>query len=252
MKRNPLEKLGDFVLGKGFYIVLFLCVATIGISGYYLIRSVHKPAEPVEPVTGSPSIVLPDEDTAGEVPDVPAPTVQQPLPDSSANLPQSTHNQTPLPDDPQQGKEEQTPQIAPAPAPAVYTWPVKGEILAGYSVETLAYDPTMGDWRAHMGVDIAAAAGTSVLAVRGGTVADIRQDDLMGTTLVIDHGDGITSTYCGLSESPVVQIGDSVETGTVIGAVGVTAIAEGQLPAHLHLEMTDGDTAADPLEYLPK
>ncbi|MFR4561461.1 MAG: hypothetical protein ACLT5P_09805 [Flavonifractor plautii] len=40
MKRNRLEKLGDFVLGKGFYIVLFLCVAAIGISGYYLIRSV--------------------------------------------------------------------------------------------------------------------------------------------------------------------------------------------------------------------
>ena len=39
MKRTLLEKLGDFVLGKGFYIVLFLCVATIGISGYYLIQT---------------------------------------------------------------------------------------------------------------------------------------------------------------------------------------------------------------------
>ena len=39
MKRNRLEKLGDFVLGKGFYIVLFLCVAAIGISGYYLFSS---------------------------------------------------------------------------------------------------------------------------------------------------------------------------------------------------------------------
>ena len=40
MKRNLFQKLGDFVLGKGFYIVLFLCVAAIGISGYYLIRTV--------------------------------------------------------------------------------------------------------------------------------------------------------------------------------------------------------------------
>ena len=39
-KQTILEKLGDFVLGKGFYIVLFLCVATIGISGYYLIRGI--------------------------------------------------------------------------------------------------------------------------------------------------------------------------------------------------------------------
>ena len=33
MKRTVFQKLGDFVLGKGFYIVLFLCVATIGLSG---------------------------------------------------------------------------------------------------------------------------------------------------------------------------------------------------------------------------
>ena len=50
MKRNRLEKLGDFVLGKGFYIVLFLCVAAIGISGYYLIRSVSGSEPAQEPV----------------------------------------------------------------------------------------------------------------------------------------------------------------------------------------------------------
>lgn len=45
MKRTVFQKLGDFVLGKGFYIVLFLCVATIGISGYYLVRTVSTPPE---------------------------------------------------------------------------------------------------------------------------------------------------------------------------------------------------------------
>ena len=38
--RNLIQRLGDFMLGKGFYIVLFLCVATIGISGYYLLNSI--------------------------------------------------------------------------------------------------------------------------------------------------------------------------------------------------------------------
>ena len=60
MKRNRLEKLGDFVLGKGFYIVLFLCVAAIGISGYYLIRSVSGSEPAQEPVTANPSVTLPD------------------------------------------------------------------------------------------------------------------------------------------------------------------------------------------------
>ena len=66
MKRTLLEKLGDFVLGKGFYIVLFLCVATIGISGYYLIQTL-TPAGTSEPVTGNPTVTLPDESTAGTV-----------------------------------------------------------------------------------------------------------------------------------------------------------------------------------------
>lgn len=60
MKRTVFQKLGDFVLGKGFYIVLFLCVATIGISGYYLVRTVSSTPGEAEPVTGSPTVVLPD------------------------------------------------------------------------------------------------------------------------------------------------------------------------------------------------
>ena len=55
MKRTVFQKLGDFVLGKGFYIVLFLCVATIGISGYYLVRTVSSTPGEAEPVTGSPT-----------------------------------------------------------------------------------------------------------------------------------------------------------------------------------------------------
>ena len=60
MKRNLFQKLGDFVLGKGFYIVLFLCVAAIGISGYYLIRTVTGGSQPSEPVTANPTVTLPD------------------------------------------------------------------------------------------------------------------------------------------------------------------------------------------------
>ena len=39
MKKPFHQRVGDFLEGKGFYIVLFLCVAAIGISGYYLFDS---------------------------------------------------------------------------------------------------------------------------------------------------------------------------------------------------------------------
>ena len=57
-----LKKLGDFALGKGFYIVLFLCVATIGISGYYLLQTVLGSTVPgASPVGGDASVTIPDQ-----------------------------------------------------------------------------------------------------------------------------------------------------------------------------------------------
>ncbi len=56
MKQKPTQhKLGDFMAGKGFYIVLFLCVAAIGISGYYLFSGLF--AEP-EGFGSEPSSVV--------------------------------------------------------------------------------------------------------------------------------------------------------------------------------------------------
>ena len=48
------RKLGDFAMGKGFYIVLFLCVATIGISGYYLLKTVVDNTRAAAPAGGTP------------------------------------------------------------------------------------------------------------------------------------------------------------------------------------------------------
>ena len=169
MKRNRLEKLGDFVLGKGFYIVLFLCVAAIGISGYYLIRSVSGSEPAKEPVTATPSITLPDSSAVfpGEQP--------RPEPEAAAQ-----------PDDPQLKKEGEAAAAAPVqPREVVYTWPVKGRVLRGFTVEALAYDETMGDWRTHGGIDIAAEEGRKVLAAGEGQVAEVYDDAMMGTTVTI-------------------------------------------------------------------
>lgn len=248
MKRTLLEKLGDFVLGKGFYIVLFLCVATIGISGYYLFRT-PSPAPgsvPLEPVTGSPEVVLPDTDVHK-----PQGGITVPEPDKPAQQPaEKTAEKTG-----QKGSEGQTQPPAAAAKPkaaAVYTWPVKGEVLRGFSVETLAYDQTMGDWRTHGGLDIASGEGLKVLCVSDGVVKAVYQDDLMGATVVVDHENGVVSTYSNLDSDTTVSAGQEVDTGTVLGTVGKTAIAESGLPAHLHLEMTQDGEAVDPTVFLPK
>lgn len=100
-------------------------------------------------------------------------------------------------------------------------------------------------------MDIAASAGTTVMAPAGGTVSDLYTDDLMGTTVVILHADGVMSTCSNLAAVPTVEIGDTVRTGDVIGSVGTSAIAESEEAAHLHLSMTRNGVSVDPLEYLP-
>ncbi len=246
--RNFFRKLGDFALGKGFYIVLFLCVAAIGISGYYLFRSftAAPSVQPAASAGGGAVVTLPEED-------VPRPVVTVP---ASPNVPDIPEAEVTLPVQPaapesvtQPAPQEPEPQ---RPAAVVYTWPVNGAVLRNFSMETLALDPTLGDWRTHGGLDLAAEEGTKVIAMRSGTVSMEYEDGLMGQTVMIDHGDGLTSVYCGLGDEIPVKVGDEVETGTVIGKVENTAIAESGMSSHLHLETWLNGERVDPEEYLPQ
>lgn len=237
MKRPMKERVSDFMAGKGFYIVLLLCVAALGVSGYYLFSGMEDPGQTV---SGPAKVTVTAAPSAMAVP----PSTATPRPAATARPTATAAPKT-------------TPAATAAPAPvtataSVFTWPVKGEVLRAYSVETLAYDKTMGDWRVHDGIDIAAAAGTQVMAPAGGTVADLYTDDLMGTTVVISHAGGVMSTCANLAAVPSVEIGDAVCTGDVIGSVGQTAIGESAEASHLHLSMTKDGVSVDPLDYLPQ
>lgn len=260
MNRKPTfaENLKKFVEGKGFYVAVLVCVAAIGISGFYLLNSVTAPPEET-PVSGAASVTV----TPSPSPSPSVTPSASPKPSQSA-APRHTASPAPV-ETPSVTvpSPSPSPSAAPSPSPApsvvptrptalVYTWPVKGAVVANFSLETLAYDETMGDWRTHSGVDIAAATGTSVMATADGTVSRVYTDDLMGTTVVVDHGNGMVSSYANLQTQPTVSEGDVVHTGTVIGAVGTSAIAESGRPGHLHFELSEDGIAVDPELYLPE
>lgn len=241
-KKGGLSRLGDFLAGKGFYIVLFLCVAAIGVSGYFLLADSMGPTQSVANPT---QVVVTPPPALPPVTQEPAPT---PTPVPVTPAPTQTATPTPVPTP----TPTPTPTPVPTPAALVFTWPVKGEVLAAHSVETLAYDETMGDWRTHAGMDIAATLGTQVVAAAQGTVIDVSFDELMGATVTVEHQDGLESKYCNLAAKPTVAVGDEVETGSVIGSVGATAAAEGARASHLHFELSKDGAAVDPLDYLPE
>ena len=83
-----------------------------------------------------------------------------------------------------------------------------------------------------------------------GTVASVEDHPLMGTTVVIDHEGGYTTTYSNLQAKPTVQPGDLVTAGQIIGAVGTTAAAEAAQSPHLHFSVAQDGEAVDPGEFL--
>ncbi|MCC8121082.1 MAG: M23 family metallopeptidase [Oscillospiraceae bacterium] len=239
------SNMGRWIAGKGFYIVLFLCIAAIGISGYFLFATFRSSVEVISP-------------TLEEEPQVSAQADPEPeaLPseDSVSTMgrtDQAEAEQTQSADQDGGSQQEDAQEQAGVDLETVeFLWPVSGEVVGAFSVEALAYNATMGDWRVHSGIDIAAELGTQVVAVAAGTVDRVVQDDMMGTTVVIDHGGGLTSTYCNLEKEPAVVVGDQVQAGDLLGTVGETALAESALSPHLHLEMALNGTAVDPLSYL--
>ena len=212
------NKARSFFGGRGFYIALVLCLAAIGVAGYFALVQQAKVAEE-------------DKNT---------PVVRQ---EPVENIQQPEVKPDPEPVQETLQPEELLPQVCS---------PLDGTTVTVFSMTELMYDETMADWRTHDGIDIAAAAGTVVKAAAGGVVESVYTDDLYGTTVVINHGDGLKSCYANLQEVPAVAEGNRVSAGDTIGAVGRTALCETAEPYHLHLSMSLNGESVNPRDYLPQ
>ena len=128
--------------------------------------------------------------------------------------------------------------------------PVNGEIINPFSNGELVKSETLGVWKTHDGVDIKAEAGTQVKAMNHGTVTKVWEDSLWGNCIILDHGDGIQSHYYNLSKAITVIVGDEVDSGEVIGAIGDTAEIEAAQPSHLHFAVKRNGEWIDPISFI--
>lgn len=131
-----------------------------------------------------------------------------------------------------------------------FSMPVEGTVMKGFSAETPVYSKTLEQYVTHLGVDFEAPADAQVRAVDGGTVTAVYEDDSLGITIEITHGDGYVSRYSNLSTAQMVEENDVVERGQVISGVGNSALFETLDPEHLHFELWKDGSPVDPAEYL--
>ena len=206
--------------GRGYYIALALCLAAVGTIGYFALRE--------RPVT-----VKQQE---------PAPTLDiQPAPTQPVVKPAPVVIPEPEPQPEITEPAELLPQVVS---------PLDGTTVTVFSMTELLYDTTMADWRTHDGIDVQAEEGAAVKTAAGGTVQSVTDDELMGTTVVIDHEGGYSTRYSSLQKDVPVTAGQQVVAGEVIGRVGTTSAAESQMGPHLHFSVSRDGAVIDPHDYV--
>lgn len=222
-KRKHTSRFVRFIVGSGFYGMLALCLLVVG--GIVFAMYINN-------------------NTAGEdipAPDHPEQQVVEPVtdvPDTRTTV--TTRAATTAPT---------TAPTTATPSAPLFVLPGSNTVAKPFSGNTPVYSKTMGDWRCHSGADFSGNSGMTVKAVAEGTVKAVEEDAAWGGVVVIDHGFGVQSRYCGVTAS--VKAGTVVKVGDAIGVLaGVPC--ESEDGCHLHLEITVSGAFADPVKTIDK
>ena len=126
------------------------------------------------------------------------------------------------------------------------SWPLAGQIVMDYSMETAVYDKTLDQYRTNDSVCISGNVGDDVTASAEGKVKSVSQDKENLTSVVIEHGNGWLSTYSQLQNNVLVKEGDIVDEGAVIGNLSEPSYKSSLLGPHLEFKVIHNDGCTDP------
>lgn len=130
------------------------------------------------------------------------------------------------------------------------SWPVEGQIIMDYSVDTAVYDKTLDQYRTNDSICISAAADTEVTAAADGIVEAVSNDRVNGNRVVLNHGNGWKTTYSQLRNDIDVTEGEVVCEGDVIGRVGTPTAYSEALGTHLAFTVSKDEGCIDPKTVL--
>ena len=143
------------------------------------------------------------------------------------------------------GAPAQVPALPIAPFRGALAWPVDGAVVVPFHAPPPAAGGAASGF-VRDGIEIAAAAGTPVRVVHGGTVAFAGPFMGYGRLVIVRHGERDYSLYGDLDAVDVAK-GAQVDAGQVLGTVGVPPAGG---PAGLYFELQIDGRAADPLQWL--
>ena len=124
-----------------------------------------------------------------------------------------------------------------------FSMPVEGIISSPFGLKRFLNDQARSP---HSGLDIAASEGTPIQAPANGIVTATGDYFFNGNTVLLDHGQGLISMYCHMSRIDV-SVGDEIQAGAVLGAVGMTGRVTGP---HLHWSVSLNNARVDPTLFV--
>ena len=149
------------------------------------------------------------------------------------------------------------PQAAPLNIPDVnfseetlMEWPIHGNILVDYSMDSTVYFPTLDQYRLSPAIAVQADEGAPVMSAVNGTVYSVEETAKTGTTVTMELGNGYQAVYGQLKDLNVSE-GDTVEKGAIIGYVNAPTKYYSEEGSNLYFAMKKDGKPIDPIAYLP-
>lgn len=128
-------------------------------------------------------------------------------------------------------------------------WPVSGEILMNYSMDTTTYFKTLDQYKYNPALIIGCEVGSDVVAATEGKVLSVENTDETGTTVVVDLGNGYHLTY-GQLEGVSYKAGDLCKEGELLGKVSEPSRYYSLEGSNLYLKMEKDGAPVDPTPFL--
>lgn len=125
-------------------------------------------------------------------------------------------------------------------------WPVEGEVILPFSMDTTVYFKTLRSYRCNPGILIAAEEGENVLAAYEGVVESVSEDKEHGTTVTVIMGNGYKAIYGQLMNVTVAK-GDTITTAQNIGEAAAPSNYYTEEGTHVFFELMKNGVPINPI-----
>lgn len=129
------------------------------------------------------------------------------------------------------------------------TWPVMGNVILGYSMDTTTWFPTLEQYKCNPANVIQSEVSTPVVAPADARILELASNEEIGAYLCLDLGNGYTAVCGQLKEIPVVE-NEYVHKGDVIGYIAEPTKYYSVEGTNLYFELLHDNSPVDALDFL--